>query len=455
MRAEMKKILLGTIKNYGGAISIDGWTDKFKKNQYFGVSIHYISLENGELVLNDRILLLRELTDDQKKDGDYVKSKIDEYLNEFDLLPHINNITFVTDRGTNMVTSLRHNNRVHCFAHLINNTVGKMVKNLECVKAATSIVRYFKKSGKNKFGTALKSNVKTRWNSVYYMIDSILKHWDEIGSILRTHKAHLNDLATMSKDELELLREFLKKFKEASDEVEGSHYPTLHLVNPWYHVISLHLSPNVKDSVLIAQIKRVGMTYWTDIVGPYITQSHDIATFFHPMMKGLKAHTADRRNKTYQKVSSMMDNFGETHSSRRMNSVGTNLTSSAMRLFVDHDSDSEHNELQDYKDMKVRSITTLLQWWEDKKTIFPNLYKIARSIHAIPASSASAERIFSAAGKLCSNRPNLRSEMMDEILVLKSNYDLVNKTNHEIESDDTRSAGYGSDTSILSDVDSD
>lgn len=427
MRAKIKKIISSAYKNYGGAIAIDGWSDKFKKNHYFGVSIHYISCADSELVLNDRILLLRQLDDDEKKDGEYVKRKIDEYLEEFDLLPHINNITFVTDRGTNMVSSLRHNNRVHCFAHLINNTVGAMVKDLECVEAATSIVRYFKKSGNNKFGTSLKSNVTTRWNSVYFMIDSILRHWNDIGSILRAKKVHLDDLNKMSYDELEMLRDFLGKFKQASMEVEGSLYPTLYLVNPWYQDLLLHMKSNVKDSISIARLKQTGLKYWQDVVNPHINHFHDIATFLHPEMKGLKAHTPARQKQTYEKLSSMLHNLGNENE-RRIVSVSTIFVSSAMRLFADVDSDSEQSELDEYKDLKVRSMTDLLQWWYDKKSIFPNLYKIARYVHAIPASSASAERIFSAAGKLCSNRPNLRSEMMGDILFLKSNYDLFEKT---------------------------
>lgn len=399
-------------------------------------------------MLNDRTLLIRELDDDQKIDGEYVKRKIDDYLEEFGLLPHINKITFVTDRGSNMVSSLRHNNRIHCFAHLINNTVGKMLKGLECVEAATSIVRYFKKSGCNKFGTTLKSNVSTRWNSVYFMVDSILMHWEEICSILRTKKVHLDDLAKLSYDELEMLRDFLKKFKEASTEIEGSHYPTLYLVNPWYQQLLLHLTSNVKDSILIRQLKEVGMKYWRDVVGAHINVFHDIATFLHPLLKGLKAHTSARQKQTYEKVSSMFENYGNENEQRRENVVDANLASSAMRLFMDNDSDSEQNELEEYKDLKVRTMTDLLQWWHDKKTIFPNLYKIARYVHAIPASSASAERIFSVAGKLCSNRPNLRSGMMDEILFLKSNYDLLTKRDKTIGKDnidDAQSDGYGSD----------
>lgn len=356
-----------------------------------------------------------------------------------------------------MVSSLRQCNRIHCFAHLINNTVEKMLKDLECVKAVSAIVGYFKRSGCNKFGTTLKSNVPTRWNSVYFMFDSVLKHWDEIVSILRAKKVHMNDLAVIEYEEMEMLRDFLKKFKDASQEIEGSQYPTLYLVNPLYEDLLRHMSPNVRDSVFIGRLKEIGLLYWKNNVGPNINHFHDIATFLHPLMKGLKAHTPARQKQTCERVSSMLDNLGGDNQRRRVNFTGSNLASSSMRLFVDVDSDSEQNELDEYKDLKVRSISDLLQWWEDKKNIFPNLYKIARYIHAIPASSASAERIFSTAGRMCSNRPNLRSEMMDEILFLKSNYDLLDATFRakqicEAENDNAPSDGYESDTNNVSDM---
>lgn len=433
-------------KNYGGAISVDGWTDKYKKIHYFGVSIHYISYECDELCLNDRILLIREM-DEEIKDGDFVKRKIDEYLTEFELMPYIDNITFVTDRGSNMVTSLRNNNRVHCFAHLMNNTVGKMLEKLECVKRCSSIVHYFKRSGQSTlFGTTLKSLMTVRWNTVYYMIDSIIKHWQDISRILREKKTHLDDLAKISLDELKMLRALLEPFKKATAEIEGSSYPTLYLVSPWYEEIELHLTADATDSVFISPLKRVGLKYWQEIVRPLIGHYHDIAMFLHPLMKELITLTETRKQATYNKVSSMIDKFGGTSTSRRRAVEATHhLASSAMRRFVNANHESQHSEMDEYKECRVRNITNLLQWWDDKKAIFPALYKLARYIHAIPASSASAERIFSTAGKLCSNRPNMRSEMMDEILFLKSNYDLLDKSKREKQSiDDAGSDGYNS-----------
>lgn len=34
LRAELKKIIVHAFVEYGGAIAIDGWTDKFKKNSF-------------------------------------------------------------------------------------------------------------------------------------------------------------------------------------------------------------------------------------------------------------------------------------------------------------------------------------------------------------------------------------------------------------------------------------
>lgn len=64
---------------------MDGWTDKCRKTSYFGITLHYITEESNELILNDRILLIRELTA-EKKDGAYLKAKLLEYMAEFQLL---------------------------------------------------------------------------------------------------------------------------------------------------------------------------------------------------------------------------------------------------------------------------------------------------------------------------------------------------------------------------------
>lgn len=83
--------------------------------------------------------------------------------------------------------------------------------------------------------------------------------------------------------------------------------------------------PNVKDSTLIARVKKIHLKYWKDTVG-----------------------TSARQKQTYEKISSMLHNLGNMSVRRDVDTVDRNCISSAMRLFVDADSDSEQSELDDY-----------------------------------------------------------------------------------------------------------
>lgn len=65
---------------------MDGWTDAGTKTAYFGLTVHYISRVEGQLVLNDRVLVIRELSAETVKSGEYLRTKIMEYLEEFDLV---------------------------------------------------------------------------------------------------------------------------------------------------------------------------------------------------------------------------------------------------------------------------------------------------------------------------------------------------------------------------------
>lgn len=171
----MKTIIRNEFKSYGGSISLDCWTDKTRRVTFFGLTMHYMSLENGCLKVNDRVLVIREL-DAETKDGAYLKEKVHEYMEEFELMPYMEtNIVFVSDRGSNIVSatnSLQHN---RCFSHMIHNTTEKMLEKNQTIGIVTAIVKYFKSNGLNAtLEKSLKSFVSTRWNSVYMMLQSFI-----------------------------------------------------------------------------------------------------------------------------------------------------------------------------------------------------------------------------------------------------------------------------------------
>ena len=71
---------------------------------------------------------------------------------------------------------------------------------------------------------------------------------------------------------------------------------------------------------------------------------------------------------------------------------------------------------------RVDSQTDVFKWWYDRRYQFPNLYKLVLKYMYIPASSASSERVFSAAGLLINQkRSRLTGQHVNMLLFLNQN----------------------------------
>lgn len=249
---------------------------------------------------------------------------------------------------------------------------------------------------------------------------------------------HLASFNSITLNELKVLRDFLEPLKNASDELEGSKYPTLHLVHPWYHTILRHFQPNSLDPEMISRMKTVGLKYWVENVRTNITSFHDIAVSLHPEMKDLRFYTEHEKRVVWNLVEEIMVRFPQPPTESRFETERTSpqprkrKISKAMEQFIsvrneDDASQAEPSELEEYKSLKIREeVDSLLEWWERNKTRFPRLYGVARFIHAVPASSAAAERLFSKAGRLVHFRPSMRSCLVDDLLFLQSNIEMFN-----------------------------
>jgi len=68
---------------------------------------------------------------------------------------------------------------------------------------------------------------------------------------------------------------------------------------------------------------------------------------------------------------------------------------------------------------------TILQWWNKHSLTFPQLSSLAKSLFGIPASSATAERIFSASGRILEKRrQSLNPDNVDDILMIRNFRDM-------------------------------
>lgn len=125
-KVTLGNMLVESFKTFGGAITLDTWTDNMKKIQYMSVTAHFIIENETNLVLNDRILAVKGLAIENKKSGQYLRTELMNILTEFKLHNYVGDkIIFVSDRGPNVICAVKDFQSINCFAHLCNNVVEK------------------------------------------------------------------------------------------------------------------------------------------------------------------------------------------------------------------------------------------------------------------------------------------------------------------------------------------
>ncbi|CAG8828982.1 42215_t:CDS:2, partial [Gigaspora margarita] len=205
------------------------WTNSndYKKLSYISLTVHYI--ENWQL--NEQILAISKFPNISHT-GDNIKKVIFELLKSYNLIPNrtMERYVFITDSGTNFLTAFRNYKHLPCIAY--NSLHLKLEK-------------------------SLKQETETRWNIENIDLDILL-----------------------------ILINFLKKFKEATNCLELSKSPTLHLVISWYKALKEHCKISQHDNEILKQIKIVVNKKLT--LKYKISELHKLAVFFNPKMKQLK-----------------------------------------------------------------------------------------------------------------------------------------------------------------------
>ena len=135
-----------------------------------------------------------------------------------------------------MVKAFENELHLRCACDCLNLAIGQALSIDELGETLAScrkLVQHFKQSGLQKFiSTTLKQTCVTRWNSTYFMIESIFKSYDEIVGLLATrHEMRL--IANLDFVLLGELKKFLDVVRNASEELSADETPTIHLVVPW------------------------------------------------------------------------------------------------------------------------------------------------------------------------------------------------------------------------------
>lgn len=225
IKASLSKVL----QDNDLAFTTDLWTNEYSQRSYFTLSAHYIN-EDWELTAS--VLATREFPDDIKTGENILKAVID-VLKEFQIEHKLENGFMVTDNGANVVKAFRSYKRLSCACHNINLLMEDVLNKdpIEDIKIliceSKKIVEFFKRSQLNtKLTKSLKQHVKTRWNSIFIMLQSIDESYKEMQDILNK-RGELYRLGKIDQDLLKKVLKFLEIFKECSERLSSDSVPTI------------------------------------------------------------------------------------------------------------------------------------------------------------------------------------------------------------------------------------
>lgn len=423
-KATTRTILAEIIKKcWRIGLTSDVWMDDYKRISYLSMTVHFFHKN----VLHDEIIALRPLPIGVKKDHILLRRIMNEILREHGLLEHIDRLVLVTDRGGNIRLALPEVIRLNCFPHFLNNIVDHVCENPTVkgyITDCKALVKYFKFGLNNLLSTTLKSAVSTRFNSVCIMIESILNNWDDVTRILAERKQECR-IENIDFDYLQIIYVFLEKFRFWKDETEGSSKPTLSKV--WVGIVDIqrHLQPQIGDTEMEEQMKKVGSDY---INKEFVLHDyHKVATFLNPHFKSLKFASESEIKSTIEIVSGFVGIFADRPNVSMNTSNATNDTSanSSPSPLLDWIDDEERSEIDEYLHYKVprNEQIDLFSWWIERKNIFPNLSKIGIFIHSVPGGSTASERKFSVAGNILTDkRSNLDPAQVERLMILNSKF---------------------------------
>lgn len=421
------------------ALTTDIWQDKYKRVSYFCITVHYF--ERDKLKLVDYILTMMAMETGRKKDGAYLRQIIDEKLMEYGLAEHSDNLVFISDRGGNIRLALRNLLRLNCFPHFANNIVkyGCAVESVDnLVKSCASLVKYFKFNGlNNMLEKSLKSAISTRFNYIYMMLESIDNNWDTIKDIL-TQRRELRRLNVIDRETIKQLITFLSVFNTASKLTEATYKETLPHV--WIGITQICSICRVQqnDPHYIKALKARSLEY---VESKFVLhQYHRIATFLHPNYKSLIFCPSDQKIKTIRDTKNLLHQMFETTQSSANLSASTSSSrqssSSSDSSFLSNyfnPSGDQINEVDSYVNLRwiPDEKIDVFSWWIDRKSMFPNLFKIALKMHSIPASSMQSERTFSRSGMIINDRrSSLNPKTVEDLMLLNKNFDFDVSSNY-------------------------
>ncbi|CAF1272829.1 unnamed protein product, partial [Didymodactylos carnosus] len=394
---EMLKVDLKNAKLFG--ITCDYWKNKYSCESYLTINMHYG--ENGQI----QNVMLKTMLFTASKTGENTWNAILATLNSYGIDSDKCHIIFITDNGANLVKAFKREAHLRYVCHCINLTVQQAIESVPVTEMQTS-----------------------------WMISN---YWG-----LRLEEKHFLDNIdhTLAKEVADLL----STFKIGSELLSTDDTPTLHLVLPFFKKFKQCCVTRNSEKLATTKLKGILLQKLDEKI--WLSEIHYICSFLHPETKSLSSLTQSERNAVVASVRKMIKTLGIDQEALSAPTIATTPThkknpnkrakrdklnvDDILREFgskdassTDDEDDEPYDEINEY--IKTKFIYpkggNILTWWKDRSIIYKQLSRLALSLLAIPASSATAERIFSETERILeARRQLLSSESVDSLVFFRN-----------------------------------
>lgn len=454
------------------ALTCDGWTSK-ATDSYVTITAHFIS---------DQWQLLSCVVQCSQFDGSHTGERLAEMMHEamrrFKIPDH--KITVVVhDEAANEVLAgklllERYGWKTYvCAAHRLQNAIKyaltrttKSLANL--VRSCRRVVGHFNHSALHKQALVKKQDCArpvtlvqdcaTRWNSVFYMIQRLVRLRDAVTSVLGANKDTRHLQLTPSQWDLAVdVVEVLNSLERVTTQLSGELYTTLSCVVPLLYGLYSMLKPPDGDRGAVKAMKKKLRKELEKRFGfpePDPTSLPLIAAALDPRFRKMKfissaARTAVREqlvgaasagtlsgkcspetpvssSEKIQEPPAKRVKLEDSFLKSLLHTTYAEGSGSESQRTCESDDDQDESveeEVSRYMSGKnVEFSSNPLQWWQAQSSNFPRLAVLAKEVLAVPATSAPAERVFSLSGLITDKRRcGLKPELVNALVFLHRN----------------------------------
>lgn len=471
----MVETLMSEVENQCISITTDSAT-LLNGRPYIAITGHYIT---EQWVMRDVVLSV--MLSEESHTGEHVSDLLDRVMEEWTLKDRA--FAVVTDNGANFVKAARVNSHfkeqhrcaVHTYQLALKDAAAEISFFAVLIDKARSLVTVVRRSQPLKqrlaelqaevkreladIGSAaddavalvLVKDVSTRFNSICFVFSRLLRVKESLSRLCRAD-AELTSYA-FSDDEWKRMdgcNEVLKLVRSACDILERSSTPTLSLVYPLFHDLRESLQGKLPSRLNLSQlapetkdlcnflITRIDERLGTDPPPISIILSYAL----DPRVRTKTMAPAHTRAYAQMELSKAFETFDwKRYTGQRLLVPSPAVTPQSEEEVVrspkrqrleeawaeEVGDEKEASEVERFLNIKkgIPLDECPLAWWKERCADFPTIAAMARVYLPVPASSASAERVFSVGPMVLQHRRRqLHPDRVASLMWMKRNMKL-------------------------------